>query len=161
YFQDLVGRPLRGAVAWPGVGGYSRSVDSAETNNVAPRLGFAYRISDKFVMRGGFAKIYGLNPNASTVAALRPPRNTETTPIIATIDGITPQVTIDNPWWAGFNEPVFERNGSATALGRAMQGGTANGVATTPYQLQWNFGFQYELPDRSIASVAYAGSRGR
>ncbi len=161
YFQDLVGRPLRGGAAWPGQDGYSRSVDSADYKDFGPRLGFAYRMRDKLVLRGGFAKIYGINPNASSVAALGPPGNGETTPIIGTIDGIRPQVTIDNPWPNGFNEPVFEKNGLRTALGRAMQGGTANGVATTPYSYGWNFGFQYELPDKSIASLAYAGSLGR
>ena len=161
YFQDLVGRPLRGGVAWPGQDGYSRSVDSTDFKDFAPRLGFAYRARDKLVVRGGFAKIYGINPNASTVAALGPPGNGETTPIISTIDGIAPRVTIDNPWPAGLNEPVFQKSGLATALGRAMQGGTANGVATTPYQYGWNIGFQYELPDKSIASLAYAGSVGR
>jgi hypothetical protein len=160
FFMDLVGRPLRGGVAWPGIAGYSRGIDKGDRNNIAPRVGFAYRLTDKLVMRGGFAIIYGLNPNSSTVAAVGPPGNGETTPINGTIDGITPNVTIDDPWPAGFNEPAFDKAGLATAIGRAMTAGNANGVAVTPFQKQWNFGFQYELPDRAIIGLAYAGSRG-
>ena len=161
YFQNLVGRPLLGGIAWPSVAGYGRGIDRTDKNNIAPRVGFAYRITDKLVMRGGFARIYGLNPNAATVAAVGPPGNGETTPIVATIDGINPNVTIDNPFPFGFNEPAFDRDGLGTALGQRIWAGSANGVAETPYQWQWNFGFQYELPDQSIVSLAYAGSRAR
>lgn len=161
YFQDLVGRPLLGGIAWPGVAGFGRGIDTTDKNNIAPRLGFAYRLTDRLVMRGGFARIYGLNPNAATVAAVGPPGNGATTPIIATIDGIHPNVTIDNPWPNGFNEPEFDKNGLGTALGQRIWAGSANGVAETPYQWQWNFGFQYQMPDDSIVSLAYAGSRAR
>ena len=161
FFQDLVGRPLLGGVAWPSLPGYGRGIDRTDKNNIAPRLGFAYRITDKLVMRGGFARIYGLNPNAALVAAVGPPGNGETTQILGTIDGINPNVTIDDPWPAGFNEPAFDRDGLATGLGQSIAGGSANGVAVTPYQWQWNLGFQYELPDQSIISLAYAGSRSR
>lgn len=161
YFQDLVGRPLLGGVAWPGVAGFGRGIDTTDRNNIAPRLGFAYRLTDKLVMRGGFARIYGLNPNAATVAAVGPPGNGATTPIVATIDGIHPNVTVDDPWPNGFNEPDFDKDGLGTALGQRIWAGSANGVAETPYQWQWNFGFQYQMPDESIVSLAYAGSRAR
>ena len=161
YFMDLVGRPLLGGIAWPGVAGFGRGIDTTDRNNIAPRLGFAYRLTDRLVMRGGFARIYGLNPNAATVAAVGPPGNGATTPIVATIDGIHPNVTIDNPWPNGFNEPEFDKNGLGTALGQRIWAGSANGVAETPYQWQWNFGFQYQMPDDSIVSLAYAGSRAR
>ena len=161
YFQNLVGRPLLGGIAWPSVPGFGRGIDTTDWNNLAPRLGFAFRATDKLVIRGGFARIFGLNPNAATVVAINPPGNGATTPILGTIDGINPNVTIDDPWPAGFNEPDFDAAGLGTALGQRIWAGTANGVAETPYQWQWNFGFQYELPDQSILGVAYAGSRQR
>ena len=159
YFQNLVGRPLLGGIAWPSLPGYGRGIDTTDKNNIAPRLGFAYRATNKLVIRGGFARIYGLNPNSATVVAVGPPGNGESTPIIGTIDGINPEVTIDDPFPFGFNEPAFDAEGLGTALGQRIWAGAANGVAETPYQWQWNLGFQYEMPDQSVLSVAYAASR--
>ena len=159
YFQNLVGRPLLGGIAWPSLPGYGRGIDTTDKNNIAPRLGFAYRATNKLVIRGGFARIYGLNPNSATVVAVGPPGNGSSTPIIGTIDGINPEVTIDDPFPFGFNEPSFDADGLGTALGQRIWAGAANGVAETPYQWQWNLGFQYEMPDQSVLSVAYAASR--
>ena len=159
YFQNLVGRPLLGGLAFPSVPGYSRGIDDTDWTNFSPRLGFAYRATNKLVIRGGLAKIYSLNPNTAAVPAIIPPGNAATTPVVGTIDGIHPNVTIDDPFPFGLNVPEFDKNGLATQLGQRMWAGGANGVARTPYSWQWNFGFQYELPDRSVLGVAYAGSR--
>ena len=162
YFQDLVGRPLRGAIVWPSTAGYDRGIDKADYSNISPRLGFAYRITDKLVMRGGIAKIYApSNTAGSTVSGGGPAGNTAATPLIGTIDGISPATTIDDPFPAGFNDPIFDRDGLLTLVGQPIVAGAANDVAYTPYLWQWNYGFEYQLGDQSVLSLAYAESRGR
>ena len=52
YFQGLVGRPLLGAVVWPSSPGYDRGIDKGDYSNLAPRLGFAYRLTDQLVIAG-------------------------------------------------------------------------------------------------------------
>ena len=161
YFQDLVGRPLLGAVVWPSSPGYDRGIDKGDYSNLAPRLGFAYRLTDKLVMRGGLAKIYAVSPATSTVSAVGPPGNVANTQLVGSVDGINPATTIDDPFPAGFNDPIFDSQGLLTLVGAPLIVGAANGTTHTPYLWQWNFGFEYELGDQSVLSVAYGASRGR
>ena len=156
-----MGRPLRGAVVWPSISGYSRGIDSADYSNISPRLGFAYRITDSLVMRGGFSKAYSPSLVTATVSGGGPAGNRSRTSIIGTVDGIHPNVTIDNPFPSGFLVPVYDRDGLLTLVGQRAQGGAANGTAWTPYLQQWNFGFEKQFGNRTVASLAYAGSRGR
>ena len=47
-----------GAVVFPGVGGYSRNLWDTVYNNWGPRLGVAYQITEKTVIRGGYGVTY-------------------------------------------------------------------------------------------------------
>ena len=161
FFQDLVGRPLRGAVVWPSSPGYGRGIDETDYSNISPRLGFAYRLSDTLVMRGGFSKSYSPSLGTATVSGGGPAGNRSRTDIIGTVDGINPNVTIDNPFPNGFLEPIYDRDGLLTLVGQRAQGGATNGTQRTPYLMMWNFGFEKQLGSKSVATLAYAGSRGR
>jgi trimeric autotransporter adhesin len=48
----------QGAIAFPGVGGYSRNLWDTQYDNWGPRLGAAYQISDRMVLRGGYGITY-------------------------------------------------------------------------------------------------------
>lgn len=47
-----------GAIAFVGVGGYSRNLWDSQYNNWGPRLGAAYQLDDRNVIRGGFGVTY-------------------------------------------------------------------------------------------------------
>ena len=47
-----------GAVACAGTAGYSRNIYNTQWRNFGPRLGFAYRLTDSFVVRGGYGMTY-------------------------------------------------------------------------------------------------------
>src|SRR6266404_697458 len=160
YFTNLSGHPLLGAVVFPGTNGVSRSIDPIDLSNLSPRLGAAYRIRDKMVVRGGFARIYGLSPVGSEPPSNNPPGSSTNTSYVSTLDGITPYITINNPFPSGFNVPTGATLGPLTSLGQALLVGAAgNGVSKTPYSFQWNGGFEFQLPGNSILSIVYAGSR--
>ncbi len=54
--QNAFGTP--GAIAFPGVGGYSRNLWDTEYNDWGPRLGAAYTVNSRTVVRGGFGITY-------------------------------------------------------------------------------------------------------
>jgi hypothetical protein len=54
--QTPYGTP--GAIAFPGVGDYSRNMWDTTYDNIGPRLGAAYQVNDKTVIRGGFGVTY-------------------------------------------------------------------------------------------------------
>ena len=143
-------------------GEYDRGIDKGDYSNISPRLGFAYRVTDKLVMRGGIAKICSpSNTAGSTVSGGGPAGNTAIAPLVATIDAIYPATTIVDPFPAGFNDPKFDQDGLLTLVGQPIVAGAANEVAYTPYMWQWDYGFEYQLGDLPDLSLACAGSRGR
>ena len=64
------GTPVRGGLAFPGVGGLPEGNWNANKKNFAPRIGFAYSLGDSMVFRGGYGIFYsnswgnGRNNNA-------------------------------------------------------------------------------------------------
>lgn len=125
-----------------------------------PRVGFAFRLTDKTVIRGG----YGLFWLPSDVKWNDSPNNniinTISTPWVATIDGgLTPFNRLNNPFPNGIIQPP----GRNPSFQQTLLGQGINAVVPSspyPYAQQWNFDIQRELPDGTMVDVAYAGSKG-
>ena len=97
-------------------------------------MGFAYRLTDKLVMRGGAAKIYAVSPAyLHRFGPWAPPGNVANTQLVVSVDGINPATTIDNPFPAGFNDPIFDSQGLLTLVGQPLLAGASNGTHYTPY----------------------------
>jgi hypothetical protein len=159
YFQALSGHSLNGAIVFPNSPGTSgRGISPTDWNNWSPRIGAAYRVTDKLVARGGFSKLFMLSPIAPGPSSPGDGPFGATTNIIATVNGINPNVTLDNPFPNGFETPLYNSQGLSTLLGTSLNIGSSLGK--TPYQYQWNIGFEYELPAKTVVSIAYAGTRG-
>lgn len=152
-------RQLQGVVVFPNSPGMSgRGMVPIDWTNFAPRLGLAYQIKPKLVFRAGVGKIYGLSPDTPGPCAPDNGTYAAATSAIYTVDGIHPYTNIDNPWPSGFNVPTGNTLGALSGLGTDEWGGSTGQV--TPYQWQYNGGFQYELPGNSLLSVSYAGGLG-
>src|SRR4029079_13729946 len=109
--SDYAARPdLIAASAWHARGGVlftgdgNRGVWNADRNNIQPRLGFAYKWTDKTVVRGGWG-IYtspfvfsnGINQMGFS----------QSTPLTATQNnGLTFQSTLANPYPLGVLQPA-------------------------------------------------------
>jgi hypothetical protein len=159
YFQTLSGHSLTGAIVFPNSPGVSgRGISPIDWTNWSPRIGVAYRMTDKLVFRGGFSRLYMLSPISPGPSSPGDGPFGATTNILSTINGINPNVTLGNPFPNGFQTPLYDSQGLATLVGTSLNTGSTLGK--TPYQYQWNFGFEYELPSKTIVSVAYAGTRG-
>ena len=126
----------------------------------SPRLGIAYRATDKWVIRTGA----GINflPTDGNIGSspFGSPVNTINTPWVPSQDGgLTPFATLSNPFPTGVVAPPQRSpNYQQALLGLAI----TSPEPTNPYAytLQYNFGVQRELPGGAVLDVAYAGLKG-
>jgi len=153
------GLTLRGGLTFVNTGGLPRTNARGDWNNIAPRLGIAYRLNEKTVIRSGGGLFYGHNGGVGGGSG---PFGTSgfqaATSIVASLDGVTPIVKWTDPYPNGFNRPTGSRLGLATLAGQGIQFYDRGNV--TPYSGQWNFTIQREIPANILLEAGYAGSRG-
>ena len=126
----------------------------------APRLGFAYRLTDKWVVRAGAGISFVPNDGNIGTAPFGSPVNNISTPWVPSQDGgLTPFATLSNPFPNGINQPPQRSpNYQQTLLGLAVT--SAEPTNGHGYTEQYNFSVQRELPGATVLEVAYAGLRG-
>src|SRR5262249_35450804 len=118
--NQALGQELKGGDIFaksPLIDGRERPA-STNFGNISPPIGFSYSPSSKWVIRGGFDKIFfhginGVTDNGNC------PSCTGFTPVIPTIDGIhpNPAVTLSNPFPSGFNSATGSTLGLLTGVG--------------------------------------------
>jgi hypothetical protein len=146
--------------------GLVNSPDSPSRNNTklgnlfSPRVGLAYRLGNKTVIRTGYGIFWVGNDVAFGFAPNSDLANAYTTPFNGTLDGsITPKDTLGNPFPSGLIPPP----GRSPNFQQLFYGqGITAPIYNEPhaYAQQWNFDVQRELPGGMALSVAYAGSKG-
>jgi Carboxypeptidase regulatory-like domain/TonB dependent receptor len=136
-----------------------------DKTNVSPRVGFAYSVNPKTVVRGGYGIFwipnyvsFGLNPNNDLV-------NDATTSYTGTINGTTPVNTINTPFLPSIVPPVGRTLGAAGTqvyATQTVQNFSIADLANHPagYVQQWNLNVQRDLPWHFFVSAAYVGSKG-
>ncbi|MBL8235857.1 MAG: TonB-dependent receptor [Bryobacterales bacterium] len=153
------GLTTRGGLTFPGVGGLSRYNANPDRNNIAPRLGLAYKLTPKTVIRTGAGMFYsGLTGVGGGTGAFGISGYAVTTTMVTSLDGANPTVSWSNPYPNGFNRPTGSSAGLSTLLGQGIQFFDRGNY--TPYSTQWNFNIQREMPKNILFEVGYAGSRG-
>ena len=153
------GLNLHGALSYVGVNGVSRYQSNPDLNNVAPRLGIAYRVDDKTVIRAGggifFADNWGIGTGSTGFGSAG---FFTTTTIVTSQDGATPIVSLSNPFPNGIIAPTGNKLGAATLLGQPVDFYSRDNA--TPYSASWHFSIQRELRKDMMLEVGYTGSRG-
>jgi hypothetical protein len=144
---------------FPGVGSLSRRAFDRDTNNIAPRFGFALSLTRSTVVRGGygifFAPITGGGYNGAAMPISGYQAQTQW---VGALDGVTPIAFVNNPFPGGFVRATGSSEGLGTLLGQNVTG--MDRSRRNPYAQQWNFNIQQSLPARFLIDVAWAGSRG-
>ena len=116
-----------------------------------PRLGLAYRLSDKTVIRTGAGIYYNVQQlNNYTILNLNPPLSGSTPFTNTASNGVITNsnpITLVNPF--GVLSPTSPINAN-----------TLNPDNFEPRIYQWSFGVQRQLPWQSVLDVSYVGSKG-
>jgi hypothetical protein len=129
---------------------------NADKNNVQPRLGFAYQLNQKTVMRGGVG-VYAI---PFIISGVLQPGFSQNTSLVASDDlGVTFRATLANPYPAGVLTPAGASQGPNTFLGQ-----TAGRFAPLDFRNGQNARYiisvQRELPGQWLLDLGFAGSRG-
>jgi hypothetical protein len=136
---------------------------SPDTNNFAPRIGLAYKVSQKLIVRAGYGIFYG---------------GDEAGPYSNPSMGFNPPFFVSK----NFNQPCGAASANPATVDCSLpgiptlsSGFPANSLTdpepppllfsldpklVTPYMQQWHLSTQYELPSNTVFEVTYAGSRG-
>jgi hypothetical protein len=154
---------LQGIVTPVGRGGIeTRENFDRDLNNWGPRIGLAFKINDKTVLRAGggifYAPLSGGGFNTVTYAL----GDLAETPFIASLDnGLTPTpgTNLSNPFPSGIVQPAGAYVGPLTSYGQQSIPARLRNTRQ-PFIGQWNLNLQRELPGQLIVQVAYAGSNG-
>lgn len=133
----------------------NRGLYSTDFKNFAPRIGFAYQLLPKLVMRGGFGIFYppALRGNGPE------PGYTSTTPFIASNNGfLNPAQTLSTAFSQGMVPIVGNSSGGLTNVGYSTPAIAPNRKDYS--QQQWMYGFQYAPTSNDVVDLTYVGNRG-
>ncbi|MEK7407911.1 MAG: carboxypeptidase regulatory-like domain-containing protein [Acidobacteriota bacterium] len=149
------GFDLRGGLLFAGVDGRPRRGGPVDANNFGPRFGAAWQVTRRTVLRAGYGLFYGTQSfNSSFLGEVD--TFSAVTPFVGTIDGgATVANTLRNPFPNGVTTPAGTSLGLATQFGNALS--FYNPGRVNPYNQQWQFGLQRELPGLVLLEAAYLG----
>ncbi len=145
-----------GGLNFAGTGGNPRGLWEVDRNNLMPRLGMAFSLNSKTVIRAGIGVYY------DTIGVDREDVNqggfNQATNFIPTLNnGQTYIASLANPFPSGFQLPSGASLGTRTFLGRGIS--FFQNAPLNPYNTRWSLAVQRELPGRMVAEITYVGSR--
>ncbi|NWF84378.1 MAG: TonB-dependent receptor [Bryobacteraceae bacterium] len=153
---QVKGLDLKGAVLFSNLNGQPRGVVMPDKNNWAPRVGAAYRIRDKWVIRGG----YGLYYLGQSAAGPNNGYSQRTNAVVSVDNNLTPAVTTANAFalqpGGQLLAAVGNSEGAASFLGQALTANYQN--RPLPYSHQYSFDIQRELPAGILVEAGYVGN---
>ena len=144
-----------GGLLFAGVNGVPRTLWDTDANNFSPRLGLAYHVLPKVVVRAGYGVFFGTLGDRTDVYQQGFSQRTNLVP--SPDNGLTFRGTLGDPFPDGVLQPAGSSAGMKTALGQAPSFYWAG--AKLPYVQRWSFDVQRELPYRMLVDVGYVGNR--
>ena len=153
-------QPVVGGLAFVASPQYSsRREEQLHWKLFSPRVGFAYRLDDNSVLRGG----YGIAYLPAEITADGPggsPINSAGTSLVNTPGAsYAGEPTVANPFPNGINLPLGR---NPIALTQLLGQGIGSRFPDQPYGYvqQYNFGFEHAFGNQATFTLAYAGAKG-
>jgi hypothetical protein len=147
---------LTGGFLFAGVN-QPRRLYETDWTNIGPRLGVAYRLFNKTVLRAGAGVYYQAPTQTGVVLGFN-----QQTPYIASLDNITPSARLTGPY--SLVNPFPDGLSPAVGASLGLQTNVGNSVSYDPPRFkiprtyQYSFGFQHELPYGILAEASFAGN---
>jgi hypothetical protein len=129
----------------------------ANYSDAGPRLGFAYLVHPKTVIRGGAGLYfgYGVATNYQYPGAAY----TASPEVFFSQDEVTRDVTLENPFPNGVPVAQGQQYGKLALWGLSNQNNLGTTAAKDANIYQWNLGIQQAFPAKIVVSLNYSANR--
>jgi hypothetical protein len=156
---ELASISVPGGLGFLNVGGAGRGEYRMPAMMYAPRFGFAYRVTNRIVWRGGWGIFY--TPN--NITNFSQTGFSLSTQMVTSLDGnLTPFNLISNPFPNGLSQPAGSKNGLLTAVGQSISAAFAPPGAAPTFvdglSQQFSMGFQFALPWNVSLETSFVGN---
>jgi hypothetical protein len=142
-----------------GINGVPRNTVNGDWNNFMPRIGLAWRIGDKWVIRSGAGLYFDLRTGQIAQQAFQnPPTYTEITADCVRGVLCTPGVPDNFAYLNPGHTPGLVPFPKSPAEERSVRG--TERIVKTDNAWQYNFSIQRELPGNMLVETAYVGTKG-
>jgi hypothetical protein len=132
-----------------------RGLFNTNYKNFAPRIGFAYQVMPKLVMRGGYGVFYPPTFRGAGPA----PGFSSTTPYVASNNGgLNPANTLSTAFSGGLVPVTGSSQDGLTNVGFSTN--AVSRTRKTYYVEQWMYGFQYAPTSNDALEITYIGNHG-
>lgn len=148
---------LKGGPTFAGVNGQPRTLWKTDQNLFMPRFGFAYTLTPKTVIRGGYGIFFDAL-GVTNVHVNQTGFSLSTDLVPSTDNGQTFAMTLANPFPQGFLQPIGSSAGLATNIGNSLTFFDEN--STSSYMQRWQLAVQQELAKNTLFEISYVGNRG-
>ncbi|MBI1895551.1 MAG: TonB-dependent receptor, partial [Acidobacteria bacterium] len=155
--QQVPGLDLRGGLLFAGVDGQPRGQTDPQRRSFAPRFGVAWQVNPRMVVRAGYGIFFAGTTNLGRGTAASPGFSVPT-PMVTSVDGVTPQHRLNNPYPNGLLNPIGSSEGLLTLAGQNVSFVDVSRSVT--YTQQYSFGIQFEPMRNLLIETAYSGNRG-
>ena len=154
--DPVAGTPARqvaGGLIFAGVGGAKTHVGSPPLVKMSPRLGAAYRVNERTVLRGGYGLFWAPWQDGGQSA----PGYSQTTPVLQEV--LVPVNSIDNPFPRG----LFPVSGNSLGLLTGVSSSVtfSDPDRTAPRVHQYSVDMERELTRSLRLGLTYMGSTGQ
>ncbi|MEK7406934.1 MAG: carboxypeptidase-like regulatory domain-containing protein [Acidobacteriota bacterium] len=146
-----------GGLLFAGAGGIPRGLWDTDASNLSPRLGLAWLIRQKTVVRAGYGVFFESN-GADRIDVSQQGFSQRTSVVPSLDNGLTFRASLRDPFPDGLLQPAGASAGLRTFLGRSP--GFFSPSRRNGYMQRWSFNVQQEFPHRLLFEVGYTGNRG-
>jgi len=139
----------------------SRRLYDANPTNFAPRLGVAYQLNDRTVVRSGYGIYFSVSPASASADVNNVQGFAGFTNWMNywNYNGYTPAGMLRNPFPNGIVKPQGSSMGMLTNLGNTAQG-PVRSFNSVPYEQSWSFELQRSFPWGLLTDASYIGKQG-